>query len=77
MVDATKRGTQPDLSGALWQKSSHSTANGDCVEVAVLGGAVGAAIAVRDSKNPTGPALLFGAAHWHAFLDGVRAGDFD
>ncbi|MEV5408941.1 DUF397 domain-containing protein [Thermopolyspora sp. NPDC052614] len=55
---------------ALWRKSSYSGGSGgDCVEVATnLPGIV----AVRDSKNPTGPALVFTSAEWNAFLDGVR-----
>lgn len=53
-----------DLSGALWVKSSYSQAGGECVEVAQLADGVG----VRDSKNPTGPALVFGRGEWAAFL---------
>ncbi|MEU8262870.1 DUF397 domain-containing protein [Micromonospora sp. NPDC048999] len=54
----------PDLTNARWFTSSRSTNNGDCVECAVLPGAM----AVRDSKDPSGPVLLFGAAQWSAFL---------
>jgi hypothetical protein len=61
-----------DLSRATWRKSSHSGVNG-CVEVAVLGGAV----AVRNSEDPQGPLLVFSIMKWHAFLDGVRDGEFD
>jgi hypothetical protein len=65
-----------DLTGANWHKSSHSSGNGGaCVEVAVLPGA--AVIAVRDSKNPHGPALLFSRAEWHAFTAGACDGEFD
>ncbi|HEY0001001.1 MAG TPA: DUF397 domain-containing protein [Actinoplanes sp.] len=61
--------------GADWHKSTRSGGNGgDCVEVARnLPGIV----AVRDSKDPDGPALTFTRAEWSAFLAGVRAGDFD
>jgi hypothetical protein len=64
-----------DLSHAEWRKASYSTGNGGaCVEVARnLPGAV----AVRDSKDPGGPALMFAPAHWHVFVDGVKSGDFD
>jgi hypothetical protein len=47
----------------VWQKSTHSNDGGDCVEVA----GTGPAVAVRDSKNPGGPALAFTPAEWHAF----------
>ncbi|MFE7743099.1 DUF397 domain-containing protein [Nocardia sp. NPDC057455] len=63
-----------DLTGARWFKSSHSGGGADCVEVAHLaGGAVG----VRDSKNPTGPALIFTPGEWDAFTTGVVRGGFD
>lgn len=62
-----------DLSNVSWNKSSRSGAGNNCVEVADLD--VGRA--VRDSKNPTGPALRFTAAQWSAFTSGVRAGEFD
>ncbi|TLF76442.1 DUF397 domain-containing protein [Nocardia cyriacigeorgica] len=63
-----------DLSRAVWFKSSRSTTGNDCVEVAHLeSGMVG----LRDSKNPTGPALLFGPDGWDAFLTGVTAGKFN
>ncbi|WP_439649132.1 DUF397 domain-containing protein [Herbidospora mongoliensis] len=61
------------MSGAVWKKSSWS-AQGNCVEVAQLdGGQVG----VRDSKNQTGPALVFTPAEWRAFVGGVKDGEFD
>ena len=63
-----------DLSQAIWRKASLSALNGGCVEVAVnLPGIV----AVRDSKDRDGGALVFTNTQWAAFLDGVRAGDFD
>jgi hypothetical protein len=46
---------------------------GNCVEVAPWAGGV----AVRDSKDPAGPALVFTALEWGAFLAGVREGQFD
>ena len=49
-------------------KSSHSSANGQCVEVAPVSGT----IAVRDSKNPAGPELIFTRQVWVAFVEGVK-----
>ncbi|MBY8863801.1 DUF397 domain-containing protein [Nocardia sp. CA2R105] len=63
-----------DLSGAQWFKSSKSPNKDACVEVAWLsGGHVG----VRDSKNPTGPALVFAPSEWDAFATCIRDGDFN
>jgi hypothetical protein len=57
-----------------WRRSSYSSPQGgNCVEVADLGDGR----AVRDSKNPTGPALMFTATGWAAFTAGVRSGEFD
>ncbi|WP_280415335.1 DUF397 domain-containing protein [Nocardia carnea] len=54
-----------DLPGARWFKSSRSSGTKECVEAAHLDkGFVG----VRDSKNPAGPALVFSADEWDAFL---------
>ena len=64
-----------DLTGAVWHKSTRSGGNGgDCVEVAVNQPGI---VAVRDSKDRTGGTLVFTPAQWTAFLDGVRAGEFD
>ncbi len=67
------RGTD-DLTPATWRKSTRSQSATNCIEVADLneGGR-----AVRDSKDPHGPALTFTATEWVAFTAGVRAGDFD
>lgn len=64
-----------DLSSAVWRKSSRSgDSGGQCVEMATnLPGMV----AVRDSKNPDGPKLVFTPSEWKAFLGGVRTGEFD
>ncbi len=56
-----------------WIKSSHSGAYNNCVEIAGLDHNDRA---VRDSKDPAGPALRFPAAQWAAFSAGVRAGEF-
>jgi hypothetical protein len=59
-----------DLTGAIWRKSTRSANGGDCVEVADnLPGIV----AVRDGKNPDGPALVFTAAAWRRFVETIKA----
>ncbi|WP_282776751.1 MULTISPECIES: DUF397 domain-containing protein [unclassified Nocardia] len=63
-----------DLSKAEWFKSSHSSAQGECVEVAHLAGGV---VGVRDSKDSAGPALVFTPGEWDAFVTGVQTGEFD
>lgn len=67
------KGLIVDLNSAQWRKSSLSGSCDNCVEVAF----VGEAIAVRDSKDPSGPALLYTRAEWDAFIGGVRGGEFD
>jgi hypothetical protein len=63
-----------DLGRAVWFKSSRSSGNCDnCVEVAF----VDRAVAVRDSKDRGGAALVYGAPEWAACLAGVRAGEVD
>nr|MDT0659243.1 DUF397 domain-containing protein [Micromonospora sp. DSM 115978] len=54
---------------AVWRKSTRSNGGGACVEVAVGERGVG----VRDSKDPAGPVLVFGAAAWTAFVAGRHA----
>jgi hypothetical protein len=55
-----------------WQKASASTSYGQCVELA----SAADGIAMRDSKDPDGPILLYTRAEFKAFLDGARNGDF-
>jgi Domain of unknown function (DUF397) len=64
-----------DLTGADWRKSSVSSGNGgQCVEVA---GNLPGVVAVRDSKDPDGPVLVFTPGRWQAFAAGVKRGEFD
>jgi hypothetical protein len=63
----------PDLSDAVWRKSSHSGSEQGCVETAFL---ADGRVAVRDSKD-RGPALIYTRAEWAAFLSGAKADEFD
>lgn len=58
----------PDLANAKWFKSSRSNANGTCVEVAITD----TVVAMRDSKDRSGPALAFPAAAWTAFIAATK-----
>ncbi|WBB69491.1 DUF397 domain-containing protein [Micromonospora sp. WMMD812] len=58
-----------------WQKSHRSNPSGNCVELAELPG--GAGIALRNSRHPDGPALIYTVDEIAAFVLGARDGDFD
>lgn len=70
---STYRASGPaELARANWHKSTYSGTTGNCVEIAEL---AGGHRAVRDSKCPAGPALIFTPAEWTTFTTGVRAGN--
>ncbi|MFE6778147.1 DUF397 domain-containing protein [Streptomyces sp. NPDC057702] len=63
-----------DLPGVVWQKSRHSNSQGSCVEFARL---AGGNVAVRNSRYPDGPVLVYTPAEIEAMLLGVKDGEFD
>jgi len=63
-----------ELGVASWRKSQASNPSGNCVEVAAL---QGGEIAVRNSRHPAGPALVYTRAEVAAFIAGIRNGEFD
>ena len=63
-----------DLAGARWRKSSISNSQGACVELAKL---TEGEFAVRNSRNPDGPALIYTRAEIAALIEGVKLGEFD
>jgi Domain of unknown function (DUF397) len=61
------------LDRAVWRKSRRSNPSGNCVEIAML---AGGEVAMRNSRHPGGPALVFTQSDWDAFLGGAQDGDF-
>ncbi len=64
---------RPELTHLAWRKASASHPANACVELARFRDMV----AMRDSKDPEGPALLYTKAELRAFLDGAKRGEFD
>jgi len=62
-----------ELIGLSWIKANFSNHNGACVELA----ATPDKVAIRDSKDPGGPILVYTPIEFRAFLDGARNGEFD
>ncbi|MFD9719375.1 DUF397 domain-containing protein [Streptomyces sp. NPDC059076] len=63
-----------EIPGAQWRKSSASAGIGNCVEVANLGSG---GVAVRNSRDTSGPALIFTGDEIRAFVAGAKNGEFD
>lgn len=63
-----------DLTGVTWRKSRYSGQLGNCVETAALDGGH---VAMRNSRDPGGPALIFSRDEMAAFLAGAKDGEFD
>jgi hypothetical protein len=75
-MDQTDNGTPgASLPAVIWQKSRRSNPSGNCVEMAKLPDGTG--VAVRNSRDPDGPTLIYTHNEIAAFLAGVRDGDFD
>lgn len=75
MVNEIRNGMPAaQLAGTTWTKSSYSGAIGNCVEVAKL---AGGEVAMRNSRFPDGPALVYTRAEITAFLAGAKDGEFD
>jgi len=65
--------SEAERASLSWLKAQGSTVNGQCVEIA----STADKIAIRDSKDPNGPILVYTSAEFKAFLDGARNGEFD
>ena len=63
-----------EFHGVQWRKSRRSTAQGECVQTAKL---PGGGVALRNSRHPDGPALLFSDAELRTFLEDIKQGDYD
>lgn len=74
MSDVRTGMSATELIEARWVKSSRSgPTGGNCVEVAFL---ADGQVAVRNSRHPCGPALVFSAPEWDAFMGWAKDGEF-
>ncbi|MFE6287043.1 DUF397 domain-containing protein [Streptomyces sp. NPDC057877] len=73
-MSPTPNGVRASSLDAAWIKSLHSNAEGNCVEVAHL---TDGGVAMRNSRDPEGPALIYTASEMAAFLAGAKDGEFD
>lgn len=62
------------ITHVIWRKSRASNPSGDCVELAAL---AGGDVAVRNSRDPRGPSLVYTRAEIAAFIRGAKDGEFD
>ncbi|MEU1202531.1 DUF397 domain-containing protein [Streptomyces sp. NPDC005813] len=73
-MPSVRNGVSASSLAVDWVKSRHSNAEGNCVEVASL---AGGGIALRNSRDPDGPALVYTPSELAAFLAGAKDGEFD
>ncbi len=74
MTEFVNKMPADSVPGTAWRKSTYSGAQGNCVEVAHL---ASGEVAVRNSRNPDGPSLVFTADEMAAFVAGAKDGEFD
>ena len=75
MSQLVRNGTSATgLAGVAWRRSKRSGQLGNCIEAAAL---ESGDVAMRNSRNPSGPALIFTREEMAAFLAGAKDGEFD